>query len=355
MAEHHLQRPEVRSVLEQMRRKGVPDAVGRQRGTDPGLPAIGLEDLPEALPGHCSAARGQKKGRRAARVELAARLPEIPRQPPRGAVPERNEAVLASLPPHAQDPGFQIDRVLREPDELRDSQARGVEQLEHRPVAQAPGRGVVGSREERLDFLFRERLRQRQPELRALEIRGRVAAEIEMESRIRVERAQSRKRACGRARREPARAERGQIPPEIRPRGRPRRPLLLLEKPPERREVAPVGLDARGGEPPLDGQMVEEGRKLAGEKLRGRAGVRTGACGGGGRRGPGAAPAGRLNGESARARGRARSRGSLRRRARSRSLSPGGKSTARAPVGARSPGLPASTARWTARSSGRSR
>ena len=48
MAQHHLNRAQIGAVLEQMRGKRVSQHVRAQRARQAGLPAVSLENLPEA-------------------------------------------------------------------------------------------------------------------------------------------------------------------------------------------------------------------------------------------------------------------------------------------------------------------
>ena len=50
--------------------------------------------------------------------------------------PERDEALLAALAEDADDPLVEVDAALLEPDGLGDAQARAVQELDERPVAQ---------------------------------------------------------------------------------------------------------------------------------------------------------------------------------------------------------------------------
>ncbi len=88
---------------------------------------------------------------------------------------ERHEPFLAALAEHAQYALAQVDLIGAQADELAHAQARGVEQLEHRAVAQAERRVDIGRADQRLDLRFGQRLRQRPRQLRRVEQQGRIS------------------------------------------------------------------------------------------------------------------------------------------------------------------------------------
>ena len=55
MTQHFLNRPEIRSILEQMRRKAVPQRVRRDLLVDVRFFLIVFDDLPESLTAHALA------------------------------------------------------------------------------------------------------------------------------------------------------------------------------------------------------------------------------------------------------------------------------------------------------------
>ena len=93
---------------------------------------------------------------------------------------DRHDALLAALAEQAHDVGGAVlaEQVVDvERDRLRDARARRVEQLEQRLVAQVGGLVAVGRREQLLDLLDRQRLRQPRRLLRRDQVDGRVGRE----------------------------------------------------------------------------------------------------------------------------------------------------------------------------------
>ena len=65
---------------------------------------------------------------------------------------EGHDAFLSPLPDHAQQRRPPVDARERQADELRDAQARAVQELDHRDVAPGGGRLAARRAEQRLDF-----------------------------------------------------------------------------------------------------------------------------------------------------------------------------------------------------------
>ena len=63
VAEHFLDRTDIRAVFQQVRGKRMTQRMGRNILVDVRFGLIGLDDLPEALPGHTLAADVHKEGR----------------------------------------------------------------------------------------------------------------------------------------------------------------------------------------------------------------------------------------------------------------------------------------------------
>src|SRR5206468_2204774 len=120
--------------------------------TDPGHPAVSLDQLPEALARQGPPARGQEELRRPLPIEPGTDLGEIAVQPLPGRPAERDEPLPPALSRHAQHAVGQVDGIAGQADELGDAQAAGIGELEHGPVANAQGPGVWGG-QERLDLL----------------------------------------------------------------------------------------------------------------------------------------------------------------------------------------------------------
>ena len=78
---------------------------------------------------------------------------------------------------------MEIDRP--DADELGDAHAGRVEQLDHRAVAQAERRRDVRLREQGVDLFEREKVRQRRPRARRLQVVGRAVLEVRSSTRNR--------------------------------------------------------------------------------------------------------------------------------------------------------------------------
>ena len=130
-----------------------------------------FQDLPEPDAAERAAARVQEDARRRAAASAPGqrrpRVLQVARRPGGRLVADRDEPLLAALP-DARQVVF-VEMQIRDPDadELGDAHAGGVEQLEHRAVAQAERRRDVGLRDERVHLLEREERRQRRPRARA--------------------------------------------------------------------------------------------------------------------------------------------------------------------------------------------
>ena len=82
-----------------------------------------------------------------------------------GALPHRDDPLLRALAHAPHETLVEVDVRDAQRDELRDPEAGAVEELQHRPVAQA-ARGAVGSGDDRLGLSLGERLRERSAEPR---------------------------------------------------------------------------------------------------------------------------------------------------------------------------------------------
>ena len=71
-----------------------------------------------------------------ARVEVRPAAREVAAERLGGVPADRDDALLAALADHADEPVVEVDARLVEPDRLGDAQAGAVEQLDERLVAQ---------------------------------------------------------------------------------------------------------------------------------------------------------------------------------------------------------------------------
>ena len=173
---------------------------------------------------------------------------------------DRDDPFLVSLAEAADEPVLEVDAAPLERHRLRDAQARAVEELGERAVAEVARLRAGGRLDEPLGLRRRERARKPARAARKVEVGGRVVAARAEERLVAEERAQRRRAPRDRRGREPVGAQLGEIPLEVVggcPADR------LPEPGSDGGEVAPVGLDgprstARGeqGEKPFDLRIV---------------------------------------------------------------------------------------------------
>ena len=141
MPQQHLYGPQIGAVVQQVRRKSVPQGVRRNRYLHARCQRVPLDDLPKHLPRHgCATRRHKQCIGRLATQNLRTRLGEIAQQPGVSFFAKRHQAFFGSF---ARDPqraltqtcvhGFQVHQLTH-------AKPAGVHQLQHRAVAQAQRR-----------------------------------------------------------------------------------------------------------------------------------------------------------------------------------------------------------------------
>src|SRR5581483_3832794 len=162
MSEHFLNRSEVGASLQQVSGEGVAEEVGvdaaRLQPRRGGQPA---EDEEGARAGERAALRIEE--------ELGPVAPVEVRPPPREVAAERfdrlaadrDDALLRALAEAADEPAVEVDRRLVEAERLADAEARAVQELDERAVAERAWRRPVGCLDQPLRLAGRERARQR--------------------------------------------------------------------------------------------------------------------------------------------------------------------------------------------------
>jgi len=139
VAEQLLDRSQVGTAFEQMRRKRVPQPV---RVGDESAQCRGVEP---------SSARREEERIVCAARELRACLADIPRDEAPRLLAERHHPVLAALSePHVDELLLEVDVAEIEPDRLGAAEPRRVHELDERPVAERERAVAV----ERVDDLF---------------------------------------------------------------------------------------------------------------------------------------------------------------------------------------------------------
>jgi hypothetical protein len=157
----------------------------------------------------------------AANPELRARI-DPPAQRAERFAADRHDPLLRALPPDADFARVPVDAIQRQSGELREAQARRVEELEHRAVAHC--QRVVGvcarQRDEKRRLVGRECVRQFLRRLRRPQSRAGVGRDAALLGEIAVERAPRRQHPTERASREPASVQHREEATELRPRDR---------------------------------------------------------------------------------------------------------------------------------------
>ena len=167
--------------------------------------AVAADQVPERLARHAGAAVGQKQ-----RIALPASAFHIPRDPFRRLLAERHQALLRALAHRAHHASVEVHFEGLQRHQLGHAQPGGVEQLEHRAVAQAHGRGRVRRGEQRFDVRLRQRFREARRALGRIELERRIDLDAPLAQAVLVE-ALQRRHAPRRARGATlARAEEGE-------------------------------------------------------------------------------------------------------------------------------------------------
>src|ERR1044072_2519316 len=98
-----------------------------------------------------------------------------------GTLAERHTSLFVSFTVTHNKPCQKIDIVLFQSNELRDAQARGVHDLEHRTIAYPFFRRYIGRSKQAIDLVFREKLRQVTKALWCIEVFGRMRLDVTVE------------------------------------------------------------------------------------------------------------------------------------------------------------------------------
>ena len=179
-------------------------------------------------------------------VEVGAAAGVVAAERVDGLAADRDDALLRALADRADEPPLEVDRRAVETDGLAHAEAGAVEQLDERAVAQRARRRAGRGLDQPLDLAGRERLRQRAPAARQLELGGGVVGARAEQHLVPVEGAERRDAARDRRRREPVGAQLRDVGGELVGRrvvGRAAEPGLEVA------EVAPVRVDRARREP----------------------------------------------------------------------------------------------------------
>ncbi len=263
VAEHHLDRAEIGTALEQVRRERVADYVRAERRADTGASAVRPQNLPEPDPAERPAAAVDEHAftRRAAAVPMAREdgsgVAQVTGDPLGCLIAERNQPFLAALSYACQVVPFKM--YVRGPHsyELRHAHASGIEEFEHRAIAQPKWSSDVGLPQKCFYLVGRQTLWKRRPRLGWTEIVGRILGPMLLERHESKEATDGGDCTRDCPRREPA----GHLPPhkhlEVLAIEGARRTAFRLGKPRERLEVATVAFQGVLRQSALDTKMVE--------------------------------------------------------------------------------------------------
>ena len=258
--------------------KRVPKGVRRDVGADSGALHRRREHAPGALPREAPATvvEEQRRPTSAARGEPGTSADEVGLDRLEGHPSDRHEPLLAALAAQQRGGRLAVEVVHVEPDRLGDPGAGAVEHLEQRPVAQRP-RGALGARrvEDRLDLGDRDRLGQPLGQRRRTYVAARVGRRQALARGEPVEPAHrydgptaprtppgagARRHRCAAPRGTPTRRPRSPPSGSVTPRADAERLVAG--------EVAAVGGQRVGSEPPLDRQVVEVERDSPRQRCR---------------------------------------------------------------------------------------
>src|SRR6267378_1452736 len=176
MPEHELNGPEVRTALEQMGGKTVPQHVRSKSHTHARLPSIGRKYLPHTDTTQLRAATIHEQCGVAGDFaeQLRPGVAEILFDDGERLLANRNNAFLVAFADATNTADFGIEIGDAQPSELRYTQAGRVQNLEHGAVPQAERSLRIGLAEHVDDFLEAEGARQYTSDLREFEVHGRI-------------------------------------------------------------------------------------------------------------------------------------------------------------------------------------
>lgn len=260
MSEHDLYTAQVGAVFQQMGGKGVPECVGRDTLADAGQIGPFFDDVPEGLAAHGVPQTGEKEELVVTcGIEPVADPFQVGADPLAGRFTDRHQPLLVPLAQGHQIADRQVDLAQLEPDQFRDPQTGGVEQLQHGQVADIFARGAGAGRKEGIHLLGGEEFRQFVQGAGRLDNRGRVDIGVVLDHQKLVEHADSRQAARPAARADPLILESAQEEGDISGADAGRcSPSLLLQVIKIAGQVTAVGLLGVGGKPLFHCQVADE-------------------------------------------------------------------------------------------------
>src|SRR5437588_4464250 len=216
VAEHLLDAAEVRPALEQVRGERVPEQVGMDPlRLEPRASREPPQDEERARARERAALRVQEELGPVAPVEERTTAGEVAAQRLGRLAADRDDPLLVALAEAADEPVLEVDAAPLERHRLRDAQARAVEELGERAVAEVARLRAGGRLDEPLGLRRRERARKPARAARKVEVGGRIVAARAEERLVAEERAQRRRAPRDRRGREPLGAQLGEVPLEV--------------------------------------------------------------------------------------------------------------------------------------------
>jgi hypothetical protein len=103
---------------------------------------------------------------------------DVSREPGRCFITNRDDALFITLASARKVARLEIQIARAQLHELGDAQARCVEDLDQRAIAETARRLDVGLPDQAFDFVYGEKLRQRRPRARRLQIVGWIHVEM---------------------------------------------------------------------------------------------------------------------------------------------------------------------------------
>jgi hypothetical protein len=179
MSEQFLNDAEVRSTLEEMRRKRVPKRVRAHSSGEACGGGSALHSGPRLLPCEATSTVAEEDGPSAdrghvmQRKQARTRAREPPAEHFDRDLADRHEPLLVALADHPNEGAVEGDILEIQAEGLRDAKARRIEQLEEHAITQPRVARIVGPRrvEEALDLRDRQRLGKQAGHPRQVEVR----------------------------------------------------------------------------------------------------------------------------------------------------------------------------------------
>jgi hypothetical protein len=193
VTQHHLNRSKVSSSLQQMRRKRMPDDVWAERLWEAGSTPVAFQDLPKADAAERSASSvDEQAGRRAPLHQGGPPITLITPYPCCGLFADRDQPFLIPLTDTRQIVLVKVQVGAAHADQFRDAHSCGVEQLDHRAIAQTTRRRDIGLSDQRVHFFQGEKFRQRRPRPRRPQILRWTVLQVAVEYEETIETADGR-------------------------------------------------------------------------------------------------------------------------------------------------------------------